>query len=99
MHTAEIREYLKSMYTYVRSKIVPANDTQVGGDHYAKFGALQHWDFVAHFNLDYFQGQITKYVIRWKDKGGISDLKKAYHFLAKYIELQEAAAKTLDPIG
>jgi hypothetical protein len=39
--------------------------------------------------MDYFQGQITKYICRYRDKGGIQDLKKAQHFLAKYIELLE----------
>lgn len=67
----------------------PANAKQEGGTHYAKHEALQHWDVVAHFGLDYFQGQITKYVLRWKDKGGVQDLRKAAHFLEKYIELQE----------
>jgi hypothetical protein len=64
-----------------------ANEEQVGGDHYKKHGALQHWDIVHLFKLDYFQGQITKYVMRWKDKNGIQDLQKAAHFLKKYIEL------------
>lgn len=66
-----------------------ANEKQIGGLHYAKHGALQHWDIVAHFHLDYFQGQILRYVIRWQDKGGVEDLRKAAHFLEKYIELQE----------
>jgi hypothetical protein len=77
----------------LRELQMAANDTQEGGNHYSKFGALQHWDIVHHFKLDYFQGQITKYVLRWKDKGGIQDLKKAQHFLQKYIELQEAEAE------
>jgi len=55
-----------------------------------KYGNLQHWDIVAHFKLDYFQGQITKYVMRWRDKGGIQDLEKAAHFLEKYIEICKA---------
>lgn len=67
-----------------------ANSTQVGGRHYQKHGDFQHWDMVDHFNLDYFQGQITKYVMRWKDKNGIQDLEKAQHFLQKYIELTRA---------
>lgn len=66
-----------------------ANDKQVGGNHYRQHGDLQHWDVVNHFQLDYFQGQITKYVMRWKDKNGIIDLRKAQHFLEKYIELSE----------
>lgn len=71
-----------------------ANDTQVGGNHYG-LQDFQHWDMVVHFKLDYFQGQITKYVMRWREKGGIQDLKKAQHFLEKYIEVatQELASK------
>lgn len=62
-----------------------ANERQVGGEHYK--APIQHWDFVASNNLDYFQGQITKYVTRWKNKNGLQDLLKAQHFLQKYIEL------------
>lgn len=75
-----------------------ANDRQVGGDHYQKDGDTQHWDMVVQFDLDYFQGQITKYVMRWRDKGGIQDLEKARHFLDKYIEVatkQKLAAEAL----
>jgi len=67
-----------------------ANDTQVGGSHYKK-GGEEHWDRVYRLNLDYFQGQITKYIERWKDKNGLEDLRKARHFLDKYIELAEEA--------
>jgi hypothetical protein len=66
-----------------------ANERQVGGEHY-KTGGLEHWDIVARFKLDYFQGQITKYVMRWRRKNGIQDLEKARHFLDKYIELARA---------
>lgn len=64
-----------------------ANEKQVAGSHYKKHGALQHWDVVHHFGLDYFQAQILRYVMRWKDKNGIEDLRKAQHYLEKYIEL------------
>ena len=70
-----------------------ANEKQVGGSHYGG-GALQHWDVVDKFKLDYFQGQITKYVMRWKDKNGLEDLKKARHFLDKYIELNSPKSAT-----
>ncbi len=63
-----------------------SNSRQVGGTHY-KTGGEEHWDRVARLGLDYFQGQITKYVERWKKKNGIQDLEKAKHFLEKYIEL------------
>lgn len=74
-----------------------ANDRQVGGDHY--HAKVQHWDWVASNNLDYFQGQITKYVARWKDKGGLQDLEKARHFLDKYIELNAPADEQGEDAG
>lgn len=62
-----------------------ANNTQVGGTHYnSKF---QHWDFVHESNLDYFQGQITKYITRNRYKNGVQDLDKAMHFTHKLREL------------
>lgn len=64
-----------------------ANDRQVAGDHYRS--EIQHWDYVWANDLDYFQGQITRYVTRWKKKGGVEDLEKARHFLDKYIELNQ----------
>ena len=71
-----------------------ANERQVGGVHYQVKGSeLQHWDVVAHFDLDYFQGQITKYVMRWRDKNGVEDLEKAAHYLEKYIEVEKAKRK------
>ncbi len=80
-----------------------ANEKQVGGDHYKS--SIQHWDYVVANDLDYFQGQITLYVTRWKKKGGIEDLEKAMHFLEKYIEVEkikkstEVASEALKNIG
>lgn len=72
-----------------------ANDKQVGGDHYKE--EFQHWDMVVHFQLDYFQAQITRYLFRWRNKGGLEDLEKAKHFLDKYMEVahDEEVAKEL----
>jgi hypothetical protein len=71
-----------------------SNDEQIGGKHYKKC-AVQPWDYVIANDLDYFQGSIIKYVTRWKDKGGVEDLKKAKHFLDKYIETMEEKYKHL----
>lgn len=61
-----------------------ANDTQVGGSHYNKHkGEVQHWDWVIDLNLPYTLGCATKYLFRWRDKGGIEDLKKARHYILK----------------
>lgn len=75
-----------------------ANKVQVGGDHYKAHGDgdFQHWDMVHHFGLDYMQGQITKYLFRWKFKNGLEDLQKAKHYLDKYMEQAQADAAKND---
>jgi hypothetical protein len=70
-----------------------ANDKQVGGTHYRKGGSTQHWDFVWEHGYDWFQASITKYIHRHKFKNGLEDLRKAQHYLTKYIELLEAEAE------
>lgn len=65
-----------------------ANDVQVAGKHY-KDKSIQPWDYIYANNLCYFTGNCLKYVSRWKDKGGVDDLKKARHYLDKLIELEE----------
>ena len=64
-----------------------ANEMQVAGSHY-KTKAIQPWDYIAANELGYFEGNIVKYVSRWRDKGGVQDLLKARHYLDKLIELQ-----------
>jgi hypothetical protein len=67
---------------------IRANAQQVGGAHYAT-KAIQPWDFIIANNLGYLEGNIVKYVSRWKDKGGVEDLKKARHYLDKLIEVND----------
>lgn len=72
-----------------------ANDRQVGGEHYKK-GGEEHWDRAWRLNYDPFQYIITKWVERWKDKGGLEDLKKAQHALEKYIEVNDPNKQPLE---
>ena len=63
-----------------------ANAQQVGGGHY-KGTPYQHWDFVMIALAGrYLEGNITKYITRWRKKNGLEDLKKARHYLTKLIE-------------
>jgi len=55
---------------------------QVGGNHYQS--NYQHWDFVRMaLKGRYLEGCATKYLYRWRKKGGIEDLEKAIHYLRK----------------
>lgn len=62
------------------------NEKQVGGTHYKT--AIQPWDYIAANNIGYFEGNVIKYVSRWRQKNGVEDLKKAVHYLQKLIELE-----------
>jgi hypothetical protein len=56
---------------------------QVGGDHYqSQYG---HWDWVAETGLGYLEGNATKYIGRWRNKGGKKDLEKALSYIKKLI--------------
>lgn len=68
-----------------------ANDTQVGGTHYVRHGEFQPWDAWWLWRLNAFQGAVVKYVVRYREKGGVEDLRKAVHYLEKLIECEEAA--------
>lgn len=74
-----------------------ANDRQPGGDHYLKHGDLQPWDVAVRFGLGFLDGNVVKYVLRFRDKGGLLDLEKARHYLDKLIEVE--AAKATAPKG
>jgi hypothetical protein len=64
-----------------------ALNTQTGGAHYKKY-AIQPIEFISANNLDYFQGNVLKYLCRHKDKNGAEDIKKAIHYLELILELQ-----------
>lgn len=58
---------------------------QVGGSHY-KDMAIQPIEYIVKNNLPYIDGNIVKYVSRWRAKNGVEDLRKARHYLDMLIE-------------
>lgn len=56
---------------------------------YYKGNKVEVWDFIHSQSLGFFEGNIVKYVSRWKCKNGVEDLKKALTYLNKLIELNE----------
>lgn len=63
-----------------------AKDIQIGGTHYNKY-AIQPTEFIHKNDIGFVQGNILKYIIRYKDKNGIEDLKKAKHYIDLLIEM------------
>jgi hypothetical protein len=59
----------------------------VDGDHYQKL-AIQPMQYSLLNGLDACQHTVIKYVTRFRDKGGISDLLKAKHCIDMLIEFE-----------
>lgn len=67
---------------------VGALQSQVGGSHY-KDMRIQPLEFNIANNIPFAEGNVIKYVCRWRKKGGVEDLKKAIHILQVLVEMEE----------
>ena len=64
---------------------IPVNPVTTDPRHYNKL-RIEPWDFIQQNKLDFFEGNVVKYICRWKEKGGIEDLQKARTYLERLIE-------------
>jgi hypothetical protein len=64
---------------------VSAKDYQIGGAHYKDKG-IQPIEYIMANSLDFCEGNVIKYVSRWRQKNGLDDLLKAKHYLEFLIE-------------
>ena len=60
---------------------------QVDGDHYKDL-PIQPAEYIYANAMGYFEGNVVKYVSRWRKKNGIADLEKAKHYIELLIELE-----------
>jgi len=57
----------------------------INPNHY-KQGNIEVIDFILDQKLSYLEGNVIKYISRYKNKNGLEDLKKAQWYLNKAIE-------------
>jgi hypothetical protein len=67
---------------------------QVGGDHYK--AEVQHWDVMEEADISYLEATASKYIVRWRKKGGPQDLQKAATYLERAL-VEERDARRLVP--
>jgi hypothetical protein len=97
----EVEEYARNLAMLVEAGWSPedavahleacmsVDEKQEGGNHYKSVPPdYQHWNLVIMHGWNYFQAQAIKYLMRYKDKNGVEDLKKALHFVEKMIEME-----------
>ena len=79
-----------------------STDYQVAGDHYKKL-KIQPIEYIMANQLPFPEGCIVKYATRWRDKGGIDDLRKIKQFCDFIIESEIEKAKKVTlcriPVG
>lgn len=69
--------------------------SQVGGSHYEDM-PIQPWEVIDRAELDFWEGNVIKYVMRYRAKNGVEDLKKARHYLDYLIDRE---SRGLDSSG
>lgn len=52
---------------------------QVGGSHYKDL-AIQPIEYIMANDLSWCEGNIVKYITRWKQKNGVQDIEKVIHY-------------------
>jgi hypothetical protein len=57
--------------------------------HY-QYSSVEPWDVIVAWNLDFFGGNVVKYLCRYQHKGApLNDLKKAQGYLNQLVKLHE----------
>ena len=57
--------------------------------HYAN-NKIEPIDYIISNKLDFCEGNVVKYITRWRKKGGIEDLKKCKQYVQSILDKYEA---------
>lgn len=76
----DYENFIKDVKEYQGVKIEPS---------YYHKGKVDTIAFCQENGLDFLQGNIIKYTVRYKDKNGLEDLYKARTYLDRLIEFEE----------
>jgi hypothetical protein len=84
-HPISLEEYFAGLdKLHLKDEVESVHGKQIGGNHYQR--SIQPWKIIEVWGLDYWEGNVLKYILRYKDKDGVKDLKKAKHYLEYLIE-------------
>lgn len=75
-----------------------ALEKQVGGTHYKNY-AIQPVEFFEKNDIPYIEANVIKYVVRWREKGGIESLDKAIHYIEMLKEMNKEPKPEADEMG
>ena len=92
-------EYIKLLKETMTDKVIPTSETRDPVTNPSHYKGIQPIDVMRNnFTRDeyrgFLKGNVLKYVMRYQDKGGLDDLKKAEQYL-KWLINFECEANTL----
>lgn len=61
---------------------------QPSSSHYDK-DTYEPLKIIDHYGLDFYEGNVLKYLLRWRNKDGVKDLEKAQDYLTRLINKQK----------
>lgn len=67
--------------------------------HYTQWKAIEPITFLILNNIPFAEGNVIKYVLRWRAKNGIEDLEKAKRYIDMMIEFETNKSKYLPEIS
>lgn len=73
----------------------PPKDPVENPSHYT-FSSIEVIDAIEAWGCDFLEGNIIKYVARWKRKDGVQDLKKAAWYLKRLIDRETNSTRNTD---
>ena len=68
---------------------------QIGGSHYSQY-EYQPVEFFSDLLLDFNRANAIKYLVRWRQKNGIEDLKKAQQYLRFFEQEQDKSLEKVE---
>ena len=68
-------------------------NVQVGGAHYKSF-VIQPTEYIFMNEIPFIEGNVIKYISRWRTKNGVEDLRKVIHYVELLIHLEEKKSAT-----
>ena len=76
-------------HDYIKWESAIKEPDNINNPHHYTQGGIQPIDYIIKNNLDFLEGNVVKYVTRYKYKNGLEDLKKAKFYLEKLIKREE----------
>ena len=79
--------FKKELFEPILTIREPVRDKVNHPKHYNE--GIEVWDYTDSWGMDFLEGNIIKYITRYKHKNGIEDLKKAKQYIERLIEREE----------